>query len=277
MFKKLKKDMKGDEELAKPFIFSIAFLAAYILIMGLAAPIIASADYSENAEYENPENYLGFAGIGYDDWNATGGVGIWHTVTYNDTRNWISGLHEKPTTFSFEGPEGKYSAIGIQVVRDYKFNWIDDADRFKKLEGTDFLFLTQDKRGAWLATDEREGYVTFDDILTAKQKKAENVTYAEVGTKLWTGFRIFVKCNTSEDSFETNMSNFEFDIAISQTIIDKTLVGTSGLSIMFLLLTFQLPGLDDTLQILIAMPFWGMMAFMIMTLVSRYIPFIGGG
>jgi hypothetical protein len=139
----------------------------------------------------------------------------------------------------------------------------------------DFLFIREWAwSGAWfnIPTENYYAIIPFP-VLTVHQQDGIGTTsfYAKFN------LTVYGKYSTTSTSLIADMHSNHWLIGLGSAIGDSFTAKTSMWAMLGQLLTMTLPNVDPTVNFILAVPFWICITFVAVTIISRFIPFIGGG
>lgn len=275
--KHLRKDGQGDESLMGPIIFCTVML--------IVSSFLVSQVMAMKVQVDEPlEGYDTIGGLEYNMWTLTQGGECNSTLIYDNawdvthpTGGIYADLHPMAT---FEKPEGSgdsVSEVTVFVVRNNTFyggdpitGWLNDRT-YKETMYLD-MFILHTVTGPWYWTKNYWAFIPFEKVDRNQDGNASSTF-----TKLKHNFTLFIYSDADQFSFTTNLYSNNFNISLG-VILGADLVGRQSFwTILGQLLTLQLPNMNTTMRFLIAIPLWTTLGFVAVTLVSRFVPFIGGG
>ena len=282
---------RAEEQLKGSIILATTFVVIGAVLVGLTHK---EQYYNQISNQETPDTVID-ALIGWDylRWNPADGVDITNASVLDKAYgpSYFSGLrgweHKQPNdaveSAEFYKPGGAADdrdRLRAYVVRgndnyDEGSSYLDERDQ-------DYILFAQNIGSFW-GVKWRFGGISYDTIQT-NFKDNVSITALDVGNR---NFTIFVTAPTGIIGAEnfTNylwVNNYTMYVGTNANDIDS--MGSQGFwKTVGRMLSFQLIDMEEygagmaIINLLIGIPFWAMVGFVIVTLISRFIPFIGGG
>lgn len=264
----LSRDEKAQERMAGTFIMAASFLIVIIVLTGTMKMMLLAAE----GAFDSAESWETIGGIDYEL--------IIPTQGYNITANNITqDPFDDAKKLDYE-PDG-WEYLTIRIVRNssYERPWwaVDDwivarnTNKWKQASlYSDFLLIhgKVDSHQKWLALPLSS--------LTDGERIADNKSIAYF-SMLKANFTIIAQTAGTESDHSQMIDANNYNLKIAVNSLWLSLASGSLFTILGQIMTMQLPNTDAVTSWLLAVPFWAAMGFMVFTLISRMIPFIGGG
>jgi hypothetical protein len=263
---KLRRDTDGDETLMPVFIFCATFIVIGAFTISLMGPIFASPD--ARGSFETLENYEIIGGTSYYLYAPAGGFNL----TSANLSTYPNYEADPPDYVTFTN--GSVSDRLLWTTNDYGTTFIDEAYREVFRDHTDF-FTIFTEWGPWYNHHKR--YVVLD-YTTAEEYQVPGTNQSAIPFSIAGSEEVLVITTPgNETDFADYLWANTFNVQMGTPAFPTDLADTSMWTILGQLLTARLPNVHPILNFLISIPFWTCISFMVFTLISRMIPFIGGG
>lgn len=275
------------ESLMKPIILLVTFVGIFVLITAAMTPVFV-ANQAERGFVADPEKYAYLGGYDYLKWYPEEGYDIGtDNVTVNDLVRFNS--NELIFWEDAGGCEPGKNDIRCWIIslggsKGQVRNWLlailsSDLQRvigdYTLGSGTSNMtgLLWHCHRSWW---DDWWAFVPFTDMLGAVgQNSTTSVYYAKADFKLNTGYTAFAVNDTDVPFMEALYTHQNYTLHVGWTFYDKAQIETSALDIIAGILTFNLPGVSSIITAMISLPIYACVGFIIFTVITRLIPFIG--
>lgn len=245
------------------------FLTASALMLTLMAPMFAEA---RRGEFALLEGYAVIGGVEYAMFEPTGG--------FNVTSANVSSDYDSAESFDFTNAS---KTIGCRILRDNDMFGIIPR---RPMGGPDDsplnVAVAEYLNGFVLRTD--WGWWSYDmaavsyEQVIEDQLGGQNISATDFFLRD-TGYTLIVTTGGNASDHEGLIWANAFNLAIGQSdeSWESTGMSTSFWSIIGQMLTAQLPNTQEYVNILITAICWSGIGFMAIMIVSRFIPFVGGG
>jgi len=274
--KDIGRDLHGSEKLMPVIIYiGTFFMVTTLLVMGLGKIVALNkvADYP--GDYEELVGGDIFAYVSFDvdpDWTITGA----DVLEDPDEGMVFEDLNDYQITFSAPVGYDGFRDVACYVVRNAtEFPGVWENYRIEEPGISDYIIFYQSKRIYWGASySYSHDYITFDEVADHIRP---GFNYSDVFFKVWDGFtaRLWTPEGTSlMDGVYAN--NYNLTIGLSYSNATR-IMSTSPFALIGQFLTFSLPGMDWYISVLIAIPIYFAIGFLVLTLLSRFFPGIPGG
>lgn len=275
--KKRRYDEHGDESLHGSFIIVSTFIGLGIVLIGLTSSIqyygISRSDYLQGWET--------IGGLEYSKWLPTYG----YNVTPNDTQIDNDAINhpfhlaeyhynDPDYYYAFNVPYGSGHAVRVFVIRN---NSGFDPGSNKWWERDEDFFLLTRLTNDWPYPNTRVATVPFNDLIehAGEGGAVSDYNYSMAAVMLGKlNCTLFV--NSASNLSERLYANDNYTLRIG-TEFGTQLGRASMWTVLGQLLTMRLPQVHWAVQAVLAIPIWAGIGFMAVTIISRFIPFIGGG
>lgn len=258
--RELRTNDEADERLITIFVFFATFLAGTSLIIVSMSGMLTWAE-SGNFEYSSVRQQIGnetYSLIQADDGNATD----WYSVTDDDYVGRM--IKDSENNFYFTNTVTS-DELQVRPVEDE--GWIETP-----AAQADAIVIFE--RWGWWTTE--WSYVKFEVIKTNQLVDSNfSVTpFVSHGNK----YDLIIQTPGSAETFNSYLDDHTYWMAISYDPLDPDNLATTSLwGIIGQILTAQIPDVHWAIQMFITIPVWAAISFMVFTVISRVIPFIGGG
>lgn len=268
--KRLVLDARGEERLLPTFVMVASFFAAILVLTMMMRPLMIQA----SGAYEQKTNTEMIGGLDYDLIAPTSGYNIIHANVTSDPfdDNANKKLQFYPTGWSY---------LTVRIVRDREDlgTWdaikkkLTGADKYKvALKYTDFI-LVHGKVGSkdkWYA-------ISLDELKRTSNKIGENISAVSFNMlKLNITVIVQTASDAANHSALIDADLYNLRVAASGDLMASLGQGTMW-TLLWQMMTMQLPSCDPVTSVLLAVPFWAAVFFMFAMVVSRFIPLIAGG
>ncbi len=264
----LRRDHDGDESLLPLFVMAAAVLISIIVLETTIAGAIARN--TPTAKWDSAQGWDLIGGVEYTNLEPSGG----YLVTMsNHTQNPYTDVASKTFDFTFSD----WDTFSVRLVRDCDttkpFTHSDEDAKYD-----DFVYIHARDIGGWFGGN-RFVAISYDSLTT--RFVSDNVSYSYF-TIFKTNFTILLETNTNSSNPSDHINavwagNYRFYIAVNTEIGDQARMSSSMWTILGQILTLQLPNVNRIVNLLLAVPIWAALGFMVFTIFSRVIPFIAGG
>jgi len=275
------------EQLLKPIIVLVTMVGVFVLLTASLTPVFV-ANQTETGYIDDPENYAFLGGYDYLKWYPADGYEIgpdnatvnskvsfnsnelvfWEDAGgcvggSNDIRCWIIMLEGYTAQI-----QGWLSPVLSAELQRSIGSWIT-GNAYVNMSG----LLWHCHRGWW---DDWWDFVPFDDILEETgQNSTAMVYYGKANFRLNTGYTTFIVNDSAVPLYTALNTNDDYTLHVGWTFYDKSQIEYSALDIIAGILTFNLPGVNSYITAIISIPIYATVAFIIFTVITRLIPFIG--
>lgn len=277
------------ESILKPVVISLTFVAIGILLIGTTNRVQYS-NLRSNSDLDVNEDFRGKFGFNYTLWDDSQGVdddgilvnssmALTQPPPYLDEIDNVGnmiGYYRISTSGTGIDPNVSIRGdVAIDLIRDNElfnivYGWGEDVSYYEQY--LDFLLIGQNQ-GDWWGAHWRWNELSYETI-TQNERNNMSSTALMVGNE---AFTIFVIGPENNLTFANNLYNDNYTVFVGRDWLDDTVGKISMGKIVGRLLTFSLPGVPKVIGFLIGFPFWMVIAFAVMTLISRFIPTIPGG
>lgn len=277
------------ESILKPVVISLTFVAIGILLIGTTNRVQYS-NLRSNSDLDVNEDFRGKFGFNYTLWDDSQGVdddgilvnssmALTQPPPYLDEIDNVGnmiGYYRISTSGTGIDPNVSIRGdVAIDLIRDNElfnivYGWGEDVSYYEQY--LDFLLIGQNQ-GDWWGAHWRWNELSYETIIQNERNNMSS-TALMVGNE---AFTIFVIGPENNLTFANNLYNDNYTVFVGRDWLDDTVGKISMGKIVSRLLTFSLPGVPKVIGFLIGFPFWMVIAFAVMTLISRFIPTIPGG
>lgn len=262
---RLKDDRDGDEQLLPLFVMAAAVLVCICVLS--AAITSAIARNQPTARWHGVEGYQLIGGVNYNCIAPTEG----YNVTMNET-------HDSPwqDEDKFEFDYASWPYLTVRMVRAGSFDMSQVGET--PIIYYDFFWIHAKKSSAWNAKS-TNAIIPYQDFETRFLEN--NVSYAYF--ELWNyNFTLLVTTQTNDTDHSDHLTmlytnQFNIRVAENVDINEDAAMHASMWTILGQILTLSLPNVNFVVNLLMSVPIWAAMGFMVFTIFSRVIPFISGG
>lgn len=261
-------DRDGDERLLPLFVMAAALLIAIIVLQTtIAAAILRN---TPTAKWDSAQGWDLVGGVEYTNLEPSGGYPV---TMANHTKNPYTDNAAKTFDFTFSD----WDTFAVRLVRDCDTTKPFTADNEDK-KYDDFIFIHARDIGGWFGGN-RYVAISYDSVTT--RFVTNNVSYAYFSI-FHTNFTVLLETPTNSTNPHDHINsvwagNYRFYIAVNTDIGDQARMSSSMWTILTQILTLQLPNVNPILNLLMAVPIWAALGFMVFTIFTRVIPFIAGG
>ena len=243
----LRKDPRAEEEIMKPVVFLVVFVAVTALLVGFITQFYQENAFGGSADYSTGYSTIG--GITYDMLDPADG----YQVTPDDIVRWI----DMGDPESEEFPVFTFEDLQLQVCNENIFYapW----DGFKIHEFRDFIWFKV-SYGWWTV---KVCALPFETILENYQDETNtSINDIALGHRSYT---VFIQAPGPTLGFEPALYSGNLNISVGVNLEDA-LAHNSMWSTLGQVLTMQLPDTHWIVNLLIAIPLWtaiGVLAFIV--------------
>lgn len=266
----LRADQDGDEALLPLFVMAASMLIAIIVLSTAIASAIARN--TPTAKWEQSEGWDLIGGVDYNLLEPTSGYNV--TIA-NHTGNPYTDVDAKTFDFVFSD----WDTFAVRLVRD---SWIGYPPYLSKYtedsKYEDFIYIHCRDTGGWFGGNR---YVAIDYHSMTTRFLTNNLSYAYF-TVFKSNFTVMLETATNSTNPADHINaiwfgNYRLYIAVNAEIGDASRMSASMWTILGQILSLQLPETTRIINLLLAIPIWAAMGFMVFTILSRVVPFISGG
>lgn len=260
---RLRRDTDGDETLMPVFIFCATFIVIGAFVVTQMAPLFASAD--RNGDFTVLANYELIGDTGYLLYEPFIGYNVTSANVTDDNTAASDEIFTNETV----------SDRWVSIVRDYIYE-SDGELALPAQEGhSDFISIWTEW-GPWYNHHIARIVIDYTDI----QENIVSGTNQSV-----TPFQIsngpmevlIITTQGNETDFSSYLWANTYNICMGQPAEPTDLADSSMWTILGQLMTASLPNVHPIINFMITVPFWSCIGFMVFTIISRMIPFVGGG
>ena len=264
----LRADQDGDEALLPLFVMAASMLIAIIVLSTAIASAIARN--APTGRWDQPEGWELIGGVAYANLEPTGG----YTVTaYNHTENPYTDNASRELNFIYTD----WEYISVRLVRNCSVTKpFTHGDEDKKYD--DFVYIHAKRDSGWFAGD-RYVAIPFEALMANFIQNNVSYSYFSV---FKTNFTVILETATNNSNPADHINavwfgNYNTAIAFNTEVSDSDRMSSSMWTILGQILTLQLPDVNRVVNLLLAVPIWAALGFMVFTIFSRVVPFISGG
>lgn len=271
------------ESILKPIVVALTFVAIGIMLIGTTNRV-AYSNIRSNSDIDFDIQDIG--GLNYTVWHDSqggGNDGILIDASLTTTRpppmlrdtdnvGKMAGYYRSPSD-----PDPltgvKRGDVALDVIRNNTDLGSTDAGTsgYSTLY-YNMLMITQNQ-GNWVGDKWRWSQISFETIIE-REKGNQSTIPMMLGQR---NFTVFVVNANNSNPLSVNLYLNNYTVFVGQLWGAELAGKVSMWSIIGRLLTFSLPGVPPVISYLIGFPFWMVIGFSIMTLISRFIPTIPGG
>jgi len=268
------------EQMTKPFIIILTFIATSAMLITITSEV-TSWNYNPKSD-ELLEGWETIGGFDYNFWLNDDDLTTGYDVdpaddAVNDLQDslletdlWLKTEYDEGDDYyKFEPPYGNSPEIRVWIIRNNTC-YRDGSTLWWRL-AEDFFLLTRHTQ-QWPINNVRRAVIPFDDVF--RSDLSDNRTYVSVKLGQLSNVTLFL--NASSDLAEAIQYNFNYTVRIG-TPFGTQIATASMWTALGQLLTLRLPNCHPALNALMAIPLWAGIGFLAVTIVSRFIPFVGGG
>jgi len=273
MKKDLRTDYHGDEDLIKPFMIVITFIGLSALLITISSP----SQYWSSVNQEIVEGWE-TVGLQYEFWDNN------YTVTDSDTQihDGVNPWDIYHVVVEYDDPDNFYyfdlpdyypsgPAIRVAIFRNNPAYDLGDTNWWETSEN---CFIVSRSTQDWPFINIRKAVVPFSELEVSTLSNNRSYASFNLGEVNAT---IFITAMDEDFSVaESLYMNENYNIKIG-TAVGQNIGSTSMWTALGQLLTLKLPNCHPVVNALLAIPLWAGIGFMAVMIVSRFIPFIGGG
>lgn len=262
---RLTKDEDGDETLLPLFVMAAAMLICIIVLSTSIASAIARN--TPTAYWEQSEGWELIGGVDYNVLEPTSGYLV---SSANHTTNPYTDAAGKTFDFVFSD----WDTFAVRLVRNCSIiSKYPEDDKYD-----DFVYIHCRDKSGWFAGNR---YVAIDFHTITTRFLSNNVSYAYFNI-FKSNFTIIFETPTNSTNPADHINsvwfgNYRFYVAANSEIGDASRMSSSMWTILGQILTLQLPDVNRIVNLLLAVPIWAALGFFLFTVLSRIVPFIGGG
>ena len=255
--RRLGRDHHADETLLPIIVFCATFIGVGALLISLM-PVS-----EEQGNYTVSEGYTIIGTTEYLLYDPFYG--------YNITAGNVSSTYADRETFLFTNDTISGDERELYVIRDYEPTL--DADQFSA--GEDYV-MVQVYWGSWYNAHWSSVKISYATI-AANQIAGTNQSVTSFSCTGWQNEALIITTSGNHTTFPNLFWADTYNVMMGQYDVPTDLASTTMWGIIRQLLTASLPNIHPIINILIAIPFWACIGFMVFTIVSRMIPWIAGG
>ena len=259
--------------MAENLMPTVIFLGTFLLTGGLLIAglnVLVTANQSAQSP-NSPEQIIGGDVFTLLEWTAApNGTVTPDVIITLHSKYFAHGFPEHQKIYSYAGKRDVYCyVIRDSTVRD---KW-EETLNLEDVQAKDYVIFYQNKHIYWGLGHRYMAEVIPLDIII--EKKRADLNFSDVDFKLYQYFT--VRFHTGPGmNFTTGIMNNYYNITLGMSLNSSiSSMGPWGMVGAFL--SFRLPNIDPVLNLLIAVPIWLALGFMILTVISRFIPLVPGG
>jgi hypothetical protein len=255
MKERLRINDHADESLMGPFVFIATFIAVSGFIIGSMGALFAYSAMG-NIDYFSGSTFL----LGNETYSYIDGSTHGYNVTIADVVDtWSEAYADHEFIFHDDINEDDEHLVMVRALTSSG----SMTDEIEVMEAY----------GWWSDDRIRISYLTLIDY----QIPYTNVSIVDFELRS-KSYALMIVTPSDYQNHSAYIDENEFYISIVHAPQDLDNIGSVSMwNLIGQMLTAQLPSVHPMLQYLIAVPMWVGIGFIIFTLVSRMIPFIGGG
>lgn len=269
MPKSIRRNVEGDANLLPVFVMLAGLMVTIIVISGSISAMLETNVPTGYFETKEGYDWLGGTTIDY----ASPSYG------YNLTAaNWTDNSKDDDANQKFIYDYDGFNWIAMRVVKDYDKPLLTQNPTDAK-DGDDFVCVHLEKTGAVLSDDKWRG-IPFDNLFN--HWYADNMSYAYF-TAWKTNFTIIITTDALPvnesvgnpradhiNSFYMGACNIKIGVV---TDLTGDAARTSMWVILGQILTMQLPNVNWFVQMLISVPIWSAIGFLMFEIFAKLWPF----
>jgi hypothetical protein len=255
---------------------TVIFLGTFLLCGGLLIAglnVLVSANQAAQAP-DTAQEIVGEEVFTQIAWTAAPNETVYSSFALIlHTKYWSHGMISIPDAY-----KKVYSYAGKRDVACYLIRDSRVSDQWAVLGldnvlATDYVFFYQSvKTWGGLSHNYKTHAIPLDVIL---EERRADTNFSDVDfhlynyftARLWTG----PGTNLTDGLWNSNF-NITLGMSLNSTIGDVSPWGLVGA-----FLSFRLPNVDPVINLLVAVPVWLALGFLVLTVISRFIPFVPGG
>lgn len=272
------------ENRLRSVVFVVSFVAFYTIFLSLAAPLMSSGTQEIG---DVPSDYAAYYG---DDvvrsnnfWVVSGGTEL--TADASDER--------EATRLAFPGLNAFITTDGTWITYHRYEGSVDDSDKIRLLLADSDTFgrgqglpgdPEESRHGIFVAQwwgwwDKKLGFVEYSSVA---QNWNDRMAYSEAPTSYNGGtVSLFIRFHDDVDTSSyasryAALQDQRFYIDVGTSIYNFEASMNSGAGAVFALLTLSMPDIPGVVQLLINIPFYACITYIIFMIVRSLIPFLGG-
>jgi hypothetical protein len=264
---KFKTDADGDETLLPLFVMAASVLVAIIVLSGAIGSMLARN--TPTAYWEYAEGYELIGGVQYSYIAPTKGYNVTEANHTND-------VEDDDASQKLQFTYGSWDYFTIRLI--HNVDKMKVAENFEEMtKYRDFVAIHVKASQSSTSTADKWRAISYDKILSNTIMGNTSFGYLTI---FKTNFTIILTTNGTNEGEHHNLvwaGQYNIRVAVNTDIAGSAEMNASMWTILGQILTLQLPDVSPTVNLLLAVPIWAAMGFMVFTIFSRVIPFISGG
>jgi len=261
----LRQDISGSERLMGPLLVMSSFILITIMVL-------AGMTSFFNTASGNWEEVKGTAIIGTTEYTLREPVDGWNITSANVTDRWDHEADEN--AYFYEDAPGEDDQIVVGIIRDNA--WFEHAvawgHGYDSVLYEDYIMVYTEF--GWWAND--DWAISYQTILENRVLNS-NVSVTEFGLRHNTTFALIITVDAPPDLFGAGLWSSNFNIKIGLPDYNPDLADASMWTILGQVMTASLPDVGQEINLIIGATFYTCIIMMVFTIISRMIPFVGGG
>jgi hypothetical protein len=276
--KNLRRDADGDETLLPLFVMAASILVATVVLMTYTASAIERN--TPTAYWQEEKSYDFFGGLEFDYADPTYGYNLTSAnFTHHSTSDTVG--------MKFDFAAAGFSYLTVRMVKNYDHPFMDpEQNPTDNADGDDFVCIHV-KENEGILHDDKWRSIAFANLFNYWIPSDDNHTVSYATTRAF-GHNISIVITTNVLSSNESIGNPQADhincfwmgaynlrLAMVSSPSDDIMM-TSMWVILGQILTLQLPHTGTVADVLIGIPIWAALGFMVFAIARSVIPFLGG-
>lgn len=270
--KNLKEDEYGEDEVMKPLVMIVTFIAIFAILASYAGPIFVPANQKPVNDQDTLQKYFSTTQLGMNEfWYNGGDEQIPYNVTSSD-----AGTYWNSPLIGLDW--GDLEGTGPNTDA-HRFDFLEDTEADPRTvygylldpygQNGDPYWYFYEQWGWW---DQKWQKVSYEQIVNNYK---EDTYISEVPITLRAGYTVYFIFNTTVDQRTSLKNNEGYMVILGQDALDKAKAATNAWTIVGGLLTFNshLTG-NDVFDFFISVPFWATIIYIAVVLIRSFIPFL---
>jgi hypothetical protein len=277
--KKLRRDADGDETLLPLFVMAASILVATVVLMTYTASAIDRN--TPTAYWQEETGFDFFGGLEFTYADPTFGYNL---TSANFTRHSTSDT----VGMKFEFTAADFSYLTVRMVKNYDHPVLDpEQNPTDSLGGENFVCLHV-KENEGILHDDKWRAIEFENLFNYWIPSDDGNHTISYGSTRAFGQNISIIITTNVLPLNQSVGNPQADhincfwmgaynlkLAFITTPSDDVM-GSSMWTILGQIMTLQLPQTGTVADLLLGIPIWAALGFMVFAIARSVIPFLGG-